>query len=496
MPYPIGCGAAHSTYNFLRVFARTRSSMPQPIDSGSYRSPQSQRPAVPLPIEREPGAHDPYAAFRFGDFRLFTAGNLLSITGRLMLAVAVGWELYARTHSATALGLVGFVIALPVVTLSLPAGHLADRFSRKHIILVSQILSGVISAALALVSWKHLSIPQTAFLRGGNHALAAIAGIFERHHRAFHFDDASIPLIYLLLFIGAVARTFSWAARSSFFPTLVPRDAFANAVTWNNSVFQIGSVVGPALSGLLVAYVGFPFVYLLDALCASAFFLLVFLIRRSKQLRNRAEASTWKSLIAGVRFVFRRKVVLATITLDLFAVLLGGATALMPIFADQILHCGAVGLGWMRAMPAIGAFGTAWAVAHLRPMKQAGRALLWCVTGFGVATILFGLSKVFWLSLGVLFLVGAFDSVSVIIRGSIVQLVTPDEMRGRVSSVNNIFIGTSNEFGALESGLTAALFGPVISVVAGGIGTILVVLWVAFHWPETRRIGALDRTLR
>src|SRR5438552_18457679 len=168
----------------------------------------------------------------------------------------------------------------------------------------------------------------------------------------------------------------------------------------------------------------------------------------------------------------------------------------MPIFADQIQHFGPVGLGWMRAMPAIGAFGTALAVAHLPPMKQAGRTLLWCVSGFGIATIAFGLSKAFWLSLGVLFFVGAFDSVSVIIRGSIVQLITPDEMRGRVSSENNACIGTSNEFGALESGLTAALFGPVVSVVAGGIGTILVVLGVAFRWPETRKIGALDRNLR
>jgi MFS family permease len=236
-------------------------------------------------------------------------------------------------------------------------------------------------------------------------------------------------------------------------------------------------------------------VYLLDALCAFAFFLLVFPIRRSKQVRDRTEANTWKSLIAGVRFVFRRKVILATITLDLFAVLLGGATALMPIFADQILHVGPVGLGWLRAAPAIGAFAVALVVAHLPPMRRAGKTLLWCVTGFGIATILFGLSKIFWLSLCLLFLVGAFDSVSVIIRGSIVQLVTPDEMRGRVSSVNNIFIGTSNEFGALESGLTAALFGPVISVVAGGIGTMLVVLGVALRWPQTRRIGALDRTL-
>jgi MFS family permease len=470
--------------------------MPHSIDPGSYRSPDRQRPAVPLLVGPEARTHDPYAAFRFGDFALFTAGNLLSITGRLMLAVAVEWEIYARTHSATALGLVGLAIAVPVVSLSLPAGHLADRVSRKHIILVTQVLSAIISLVLALVSYKHLLIPQVAPLRDGNRALAAVAGIFERHHPMFHFDDASVPLIYLLLFMGASVRTFSWAARSSFFPTLVPRDAFANAVTWNNSIFQIGSMVGPALSGFLVAYTGFPLVYLLDAICSFLFFLLVVLIRRSTQKREQTEASTWKSLVAGLRFVFGRKVILATITLDLFAVLLGGATALMPIFADQILHCGPVGLGWMRAMPAVGAFVMAMVIAHLPPMKRAGKALLWSVTGFGLATILFGVSKIFWLSLAVLFLLGAFDSVSVIIRGSIVQLVTPDEMRGRVSSVNNIFIGTSNEFGALESGLTAALFGPVVSVVAGGIGTILVVLGVAWSWPETGKIGALDRNLR
>ena len=470
--------------------------MPHPIDPASYESPEGQRPAVTQPIELERRPHDPYAAFRFGGFSLFTAGNLLSITGRQMLAVAVEWELYARTHSATALGLVGLVIAVPVVALSLPAGHLADRFSRKRIILISQIFSALASAGLALVSWKHLSIPLIAGLREGNRVLAMIATIFERHNPAFHFDDASIPLIYLLLFIGGTARTFSWAARSSFFPTLVSRDAFANAVTWNNSVFQIGSVAGPAISGLLVAHIGFPFVYVLDALCAFLFFVLVLPIRRSTQSRNQIEKSTWKSLIAGLRFVLSKKVILATITLDLFAVLLGGATALLPIFADQILHCGPIGLGWMRAAPAVGAFAMALLVAYLPPMKQAGKALFWCVTGFGIATIIFGLSKALWLSLGLLFLVGAFDSVSVIIRGSIVQLVTPDEMRGRVSAVNNIFIGTSNEFGALESGLTAALFGPVISVVAGGIGTILVVLGVASLWPETRRIGALDKSLR
>ena len=411
------------------AFHPAPSSMPDSIDRSSFRSPDSQRPAaVSLPIKTQPRSHDPYAAFRSGDFALFTGGNLLSITGRLMLAVAVEWEIYARTHSATALGLVGLAIAVPVVTLSLPAGHLADRLSRKHIILWSQVLSAITSLGLALVSWKHLSIPPSAPLREGNRILAAVAAIFERHHQSFHFNDASVPLIYLLLFIGASVRTFSWAARSSFFPTLVPRDAFANAVTWNNSVFQIGSVVGPALSGFLVAYVGFPFVYLLDALCSFSFFLLVLFIRRSTQKREQSDVSTWKSLVAGLRFVFSRKVILATITLDLFAVLLGGATALMPIFADQILHCGAVGLGWMRAMPAVGAFVMALIIAHLPPMKYAGKTLLWCVTGFGLATVVFGLSKLFWLSLGVLFFLGAFDSVSVIIRGSIVQLVTPDHI--------------------------------------------------------------------
>src|SRR5438105_6853800 len=326
----------------MRVFVRTRSNMPQENDlpPNRYDSPRGQRAAIAPLVKPEARPHDPYAAFRSRGFSLFTLGNLLSIIGRQMLAVAVEWEIYARTHSATALGLVGLAIAVPVVTLSLPAGHLADRISRKRIILVTQIFSALTSLALALVSWKHLSIPQIEPLRVGNRALAAVAAIFERHHPMFHFDDASVQLIYLLLFIGASARTFSWAARAAFFPTLVSRDAFSNAVTWNNSVFQIGSVVGPAISGLLVAFVGFPFVYLLDALCAFFFFLLVLPIRRSSQKREQTDESTWKSLVAGVRFVFSRKVILATITLDLFAVLLGGATALMPIFADQILHVG------------------------------------------------------------------------------------------------------------------------------------------------------------
>jgi MFS family permease len=468
--------------------------MAEPIDRTTpQETPLGQRPEITGAVI--PPRHDPYAAFRSRDFRFFTSGNLLSLLGRQMLAVAVEWEIYRRTHSATALGLVGLVFAIPVVGMSLPAGHLADRISRKHIILWSQVFSSITSALLALVSWQHLNIPQMSILRACNRGLSEIAGVFEQHQRTFHFDDASIPLIYLLLFLGAIARTFSWAARSSFFPTLISRDAFSNAVTWNSSIFQIASVVGPAISGFVVQQRGFPIIYAIDAITAFIFFLFMLPIPRAPQIRQK-EQSTWRSLAAGAKFVFSKKVILATITLDLFAVLLGGSVALLPIFADQILHCGAIGLGWMRAAPAIGALAMALTVAYLPPMRQAGRALLWCVTGFGIATIIFGLSKALWLSLAMLFIAGALDSVSMIVRGSIVQLVTPDEMRGRVSAVNNIFIGTSNEFGALESGLTAALFGPVISVVAGGIGTILVVIGAAFKWPEIRKIGALDRNLR
>jgi MFS family permease len=460
-----------------------------------YEAARSDRPTTAEGTLLQPlGKHDPYAAFRFKAFSFYTAGNLVSVIGRLMLMVSIEWEIYARTHSATALGLVGLVIALPVVVLSLPAGHIADRFPRKRIVLVTQALSAIFSVALAYVSWQHLAIPNWAILQRGNHFLYGIAEIFERHS-SFHFDDLSLPLIYFILLLTATARTFGWAARSSYFPQLVPREAFANAVTWNSSVFQIGSVVGPAVGGLLIVRAGFPFIYLLDALGGMWFFLLVLPIRSSDR-GSSSERNAWRSLKEGIRFMLSKKVILATITLDMFAVLLGGATALLPIFADQILHCGPIGLGWMRAAPGVGAFIMALLIAYLPPMKHAGKTLLWCVTGFGLATIVFGLSRSLWLSLAMLFMTGVFDSVSVVVRHTLLQLLTPDTMRGRISAVNNIFIGTSNELGALESGLTAALFGPVISVVAGGVGTILVVLGVSRIWPETRKIGALDKNLR
>ncbi|MEP6955216.1 MAG: MFS transporter [Chthoniobacterales bacterium] len=473
------------------VMAERKPHAPPP----GYERPSSERPASGEgALDPKPGKHDPYAAFRFANFSFYAAGNLISVIGRQMLMISIEWEIYARTNSATALGLVGLAIALPVVLLSLPAGYVADRYNRRTIVLWSQALSALCSLALAFVSLRHLAIPAWPILRAGNHLLGGIAGIFERH-ATYHFDDFSLPLIYLILLVSATGRTFGWAARAAFFPKLVPREIFANAVTWNSSMFQVGSVAGPALGGLLIVRMGFPFIYALDAACALTFFLLVLPIRRYDQ-GERTASRPWQSLVEGLRFVVSRKVILATITLDMVAVLLGGVTALLPIFADQILQCGPIGLGWLRTAPGVGAFAMAILIAYLPPMKQAGKTLLWCVAGFGAATIVFGLSHFLWLSIAMLFLTGVFDSVSVVIRHTIIQLLTPDQMRGRISAVNNIFIGTSNELGALESGLTAALFGPVLSVVAGGIGTILVVLGVSAVWPQTRKIGALDKNLR
>jgi len=435
-----------------------------------------------------PQGSDPYAAFRFAAYRSYFAGGFVSVVGRQMLAVAVGWEIYQCTRSATALGLVGLMGALPVILLSLPAGHFADRLPRKAIILLSQSVLVCTSLALAWLALGHsVALP----LGWAQRALAATAAwCGEKDGVQF---GAEVPLIYGLLLINGVARAFGWAARTPFLTGLVPRPALANAVTWGSSNFEIGSMAGPALGGLLLAQFGFPVVYALDAACQLAFIGFLIPTRSRQEPHAPTGEHPLRDLLAGLRFVWRTKVILATLTLDLFAVLLGGSIALLPIFAEQILHVGPAGLGWLRAAPSIGAVTMALAIAHLPPMRRAGVAMLWAVVAFGAATIVFGLSRHFWLSLAALAVTGAADNVSVVVRHTLVQLLTPDAMRGRVAAVNNIFIGSSNELGALESGLTAARFGPVPSVVLGGVGTILAVLAVVRFWPEVRRIGPLAR---
>jgi MFS family permease len=393
---------------------------------------------------------------------------MLGVVGWQMLQVALGWELYERTHSALALGLVGLVTAIPVVLLALPAGHLADRMDRKKIVVGAQVVFILMSLSLSMLS--HVAGP--------------------------------IWLIFAILLVRGTAQAYNNPARSALLPRLVPAEVFGNAVTWSSSGFQTAAVVGPAIGGLVIALehraTG---AYLIDAILTTVYLLMLLAIRgdlvtsvaaTSAMALKPREPMTFKSLIAGMKFVMETKVILAALTLDLFAVLFGGATALLPIFAKDILHVGPDGLGWLRAAPSIGALIVMMTIAHRPPMQRTGWTLILAVTGFGFATIVFGLSRSFGLSRAMLFILGGLDGISMIIRATLVQLWTPDEMRGRVSAVNSVFIDMSNELGGFESGALAAAVGPVVAVVGGGIGTILVVGGVAWAWPELRKLRELS----
>ncbi|HEV3236033.1 MAG TPA: MFS transporter [Gemmataceae bacterium] len=407
-------------------------------------------------------AHDPYTALRIPDFRRLLTGNMLASVGTQMQSVAVGWELYQRTGSATALGLVGLVQFLPVILLSLPAGHAADHFSRK----------GLLMGAQALMASASLGLASLSFMQG------------------------PIPLMYACLLVVGISQAFNSPARWALVAMVVPEGALANAMTWNSSGWQIASVVGPALGGLVIEQTGMAgFAFLLTALCCLSCTVLVALLhpRPTKRLR---EPASLRTLLAGVNFVWSNPIILATITLDLFAVLFGGATALLPIYAKDILQVGPTGLGWLMAAPSLGALAMALALAHRPPLKRPGRALLWAVAGFGAATIVFGFSHNFLLSLTMLALTGALDNISVVVRSTLVQVLAPDAMRGRVAAVNAIFISSSNQLGAFESGITAAAFGPIASVAGGGFATLLVVALVIWKWPQVLRLGPLHQSQR
>jgi MFS family permease len=406
-----------------------------------------------------PHNHDPYSALRRLDYRCLLGASVLTSIGSEMQSVAVGWALYERTGSAQDLGLVGLAQFLPVFFLSLPAGRAADRFSRKKILLAALVLAALASLGLAAIT----------------------------------FRQGSLFLLYACLIAAGISRAFGMPARWSLVPLVVPEKELANAVTWNSSGWQMAAVAGPAVGGLVIAQSGGALAaYLLAALCSLLAFGLVLRLRPRQSSPRREEVSLG-SLLAGLRFVFATKPILATITLDLFAVLLGGATALLPIFAKDILAVGPVGLGWLRAAPPLGALLVAIVLAHRPPLRRPGVTLLWAVAGFGAATIAFGLSRNVILSFTMLALTGGFDNISVVVRGTLVQVLTPDNMRGRVLAVNAVFIGSSNELGAFESGMTAKWFGPIASVVAGGLGTLLVVIWVRLQWPHVARLGVLGQ---
>jgi MFS family permease len=416
------------------------------------------RPPPPPPIlnhHTEP-KHDPYAALRFAAYRRFSTGWMLSVIGQMMTATAVGWEVYARTDSELSLGYVAGIQVIPLVFLALPGGILADRFDRRKILFLATLGAAACSTSLALISFLH----------------------------------APVGWIYLDMLALSSCLTLGRPSRSAILPHTVPIEHFPNAVTWNATFFQLSAMIGPAIGGFVLTFS--PRVaYLIDASCSIAYATIAMSLPRLPVSHQYRHEGALAMLGQGLRFLWRNQIILATLTLDLFAVLLGGVVYLLPVFAIDILHVGAVGFGWLRASEAIGAMGMALLMAHLPPMRRAGRAMLLAVTAFGVCTIIFGISRSFWLSFAMLMTIGAVDTISVLVRHTLVQVLTPDAMRGRVSSVNNIFIGASNELGGFESGLTAHWMGPRGSAIFGGIGTIVTVLAVSFIWPAMRKIGAL-----
>lgn len=419
---------------------------------------------VPAPTSKpdpSPGpaaaSHDAYAALRDVNYQRYAIGFFLAAVGLQGLGTAVGWEVYDRTGDALHLGYTGLARALPVVLLALPAGHTADVFERKKIIFLSQLGFAVCAALLGLVSLYH----------------------------------GPVWLIYLILTLTGCCRAFNGPARGSFLPTIVPKPIFQNAVAWSSTAFQAAAVAGPIVAGWLIHEYGAAFPAYAVCFAGNLFFAL--LVLGIKPLSRAAATGkyTMEAMLAGLGHLMRERTILGAITLDLFAVLLGGATALLPIFAADILKIGPVGLGVLRAAPFVGAFLMGIYLAHRPPFKHAGKALLWSVAGFGVGTVVFGWSTNLWVSLAALFTLGAVDNVSVVVRHVLVQVRTPDHLRGRVGGVNSVFIECSNELGAFESGAVARLFSPVVSVISGGIGTIIVAAGIGLVFPELRKLGEL-----
>lgn len=410
---------------------------------------------MPAPADSRAGR----IAFTHPDFVLFQTARFLIVAAVEMQAVAVGWQVYDITKRALDLGLVGLAQFLPGILLFLVSGHTSDRFERRRVLAACYAGYAICSGLLLFLAER------------GTHAVRPI---------------------YLVLILLGVVRSFNGTASRSILPQLVPEEHFANAVAWNATTFQAATILGPSLGGILYAvFRGPSAVYACAMVTAVGALLSAFRIRTRPQARRR-EPTTLKTVFAGLNFIWREKMILGAISLDLFAVLLGGAVALLPVYAREILHTGPWGLGLLRAAPGVGAAAMAVAVAH-RPLRgRSGPVLLWSVAGFGVCTIIFGVSRSLTVSLIALILLGASDMVSVIIRATLVQLRTPDEMRGRVTAVDMVFIGTSNELGQFESGVTAQWFGTVPAVVLGGVGTLVVIALWAWMFPALRRAGALD----
>jgi MFS family permease len=404
-----------------------------------------------------------YAAWRMPNYRRYAASWFAMTIARQIETVAIGVYIYAQTHDKAALGIVGLIQALPVMLLAIPGGQLADRVDRRLVLAATLGLNAFVSAWLCAACHWHVPIVS----------------------------------LYLLLAVNSMGQALGAPSRTALLPWIVPAELFSNAVSWNTTIFRVGSMVGPALGGLVMKLGGERGIPMALAMVVGGrvFALLGTILLPTHRPERRATTVTLESLVAGIRFVWLHKMILATISLDLFAVLLGGATYLLPVFAADILHypeeeTGLI-VGLLTSAEAVGAIAMAVVIAHLPPIRRAGWTMLQAVAGFGVATIVFGLSRNIWLAGAAMFAIGALDNISVVIRHTLIQMLTPDDMRGRVTAVNNVFIVASNDLGGLESGLTAQWFGTIPSIVGGGIGTLLVVVACACIWPQILAIGSL-----
>ncbi len=400
-----------------------------------------------MPEEKDFSVSGPYASLKLKDFRLFILARTCVVLATQIQATIVGWQVYEITHDALSLGLIGMAEAIPAITVSLYAGHVVDIIERKKILLVTVSILLICSISLLFFTTS----PGNFFLNYG-----------------------AIP-IYSVIFVSGIARGFLSPANFSFMPQLVPRHLYANAVSLNSTFWQASSIGGPMLAGFIYAAYGITTSYMVDVILVTAGLFFYFSLPKKTLPPSSEEQGIVEKIKAGLKFVFKNEIVLSAITLDLFAVLFGGAVALLPIFAAEILKVGPQGLGVLRAAPGVGAVLMALYLTHNPIQKNIGNILLISVAGFGLCMIGFGLSSNFWLSLVILMLSGGFDSVSVIVRSTLIHTQTPENMKGRVSAVNSIFIGSSNEIGMFESGVTARLMGVIPSVIFGGCMTLLVV---------------------
>jgi MFS family permease len=405
---------------------------------------------------------DPYAALRYKEFNTFLLLRFAMVFAWSMQFIIIEWQVYSITKDPLSLGLIGLMEVIPAFSMALFAGHIVDQKEKKGLLLKCILAFSVISFGLFLLTWP--AVVQ-------DYAIKTI-----------------LYSIYFLVFLGGLVRAFLGPTIFSFLSLLVPKKVYPNAATWSSSVWQIASVVGPAVAGFSITLIGVHWSMCSVFICSVFAMLALSQIEKKPIMNPKIGEPVMQSLSEGIKFVFNNKTVLGAITLDMVAVLFGGAVALLPIFAQDILKVGPEGFGFLRAAPAVGAFITMLITAYVPLSKNAGMKLLSAIFAFGICIIVFGLSTIFWVSLLALFLSGVFDGISVVIRQTILQLKTPDHMRGRVSAVNSMFVGSSNELGAFESGLTAKLMGTVTAVVFGGSMTLFVVLTTGIISPTFRKL--------